>query len=291
MKHFTVSVSRMARGKSGYQGNKYKFGNSFYPETHTIASLISLAAIEGYTFLAGEFARELPTAYGRTDVSTMRITENFRQTCIIPLDDDGKSSDAVQFWENDELFQQYGGGYYHSDSSTPATPRIRPIFELDQAITDHELYQTARRALAWYYNRTGPRVDPIPQIPQPFYGCSLPAKYEIIGAVLPLIVLRDNILLPYQVQQKRQATRRGEKQSYTGGANHIGLVKWLAAKPVGRHNALVAIALTLKDEGFSWSEVGGDVIAATKTNGYYQDYAKTDAEIERVFKSARKATK
>jgi hypothetical protein len=152
MKTFTVSVSRLATGKEGYIRDKYRFGWSFYPEQHTIESLIKLAAIEGYSFLAGEFARESPAYYGRADdVSTARITENFRQTFIIPLDDDGKESDAIEFWENDLLFKTFGGGYYHSASSTQEQPRIRPIFELDSPITDSGLYQEIRHAFGQYF--------------------------------------------------------------------------------------------------------------------------------------------
>ncbi len=284
MKQFTISVSRMARGKAGYQQNKYNFGWSFYPETHTIESLITLAAVEGYSFLAGEFDRKPPADYDRTGVTTPRITENFRQTCVIPLDDDGKAGNAVAFWENDPLFNLYGGGYYHSTNSTPDHPRIRPIFELDAPITDPKFYQTARYALGWHYNRLTPRIDVLPQVPQVWYGSALPTRHKIFGSVLPLEVLERLVITPYL---KVQAARRliDQQQTRRDPTPHsiAGLIDWLARQKHNRHNSLVSLGYKAKDAGVQWDDVSGAVIAACRENGYLEAYAKNDHAIERVF--------
>lgn len=287
MKTFIVSVSRMAKGKAGYERNKYDFGWSFHPEPHTIESLIKLAAVEGYSFLAGEFARKPPAYYGRSNVNTARITENFRQTYIIPLDDDGHGSNAQQFWDSDKLFQAFGGGYYHSSSSTPARPRIRPIFELDEPITEGRLYQETRRAFAWYYNRNERRIDTVPQIPQVWYGTPRPAQHKIIGNTLPLQAVYELLLWPYravQAAKEREAQARQFKaQSESEQVNRI--LTWLAQCREGdnRNLALLWAAGQLKALGEAWHSVGAAVIEATHKNGYYARYAQSDREIQRIF--------
>ena len=284
MKTFTVSVSRLAKGKDGYKHNKYRFGWSFYPETHTAESLIKLAAVEGYSFLAGEFDRKPPNHYGRTDVTTARITENFRQTHIIPLDDDGEAGNPVDFWQNDLLFKTYGAGYYHSTSSTADSPRIRPIFELDEPITDARLYQTARYAFGWYYNRRVHRIDVLPQIPQVWYGSLIPTEYRIFGNILPLTALVDVVVVPYlklkRVRELRQ--QQQPKPAYTG-SNIDELIKWLGRQNHNRHNRLLALGQRAGEAGVTWADVGGAVVAACRQNGYFDAYAGSDKEIQRVF--------
>jgi hypothetical protein len=291
MKTFIVSVSRMAKGKEGYKQNKYRFGWSFYPEQHTIESLIKLAAVEGYSFLAGEFARESPAHYGREDVNTARITENFRQTYIIPLDDDGKESEAVEFWENDLLFKTFGGGYYHSASSTIEQPRIRPIFELDTPITDSGLYQEIRHAFGWYYNQDGAkRIDVLPQIPQVWYGSPHPTNYRILAGVLPIQAIQQLILDPYRqvVTAQREARRREidqyQRQNRDKGDGG-GILLWLARRQPGdnRNLCLLWASSQLKKLGETWATVGNDLIAACRANGYFDAYAHSDREIQRVF--------
>lgn len=284
MKQFTVSVSRLARGKDGYKRDKYKFGWSFYPERHTIESLITLAAVEGYSFLAGEFDRKPPGDYGRTNVTTPRITENFRQTCIIPLDDDGEAGNAVTFWENDPLFKRFGGGYYHSTSSTPARPRVRPIFELDAPIKDAGVYQTARYAFGWRYNRSKPRIDVLPQVPQVWYGSATPTQYKIFGNVLPVDVLQRLVIMPYLTARAARRLIDRQRPRRTPTPHSIaGLIDWLAQQDHNRHNRLLAIGYKAKEAGLQWDDVSGAVIAACRENGYYQTYAKNDHAIERVF--------
>lgn len=281
---FTVSVSRLAKGKEGYKSDKYRFGWSFHPERHTIESLIKLAAVEGYSFLAGEFDRQPPGYYGRHDVTTPRITENFKQTYIIPLDDDGKAGNPVKFWGNDTLFKTYGGGWYHSTSSTPEAPRIRPIFELDEPITDAKFYQAARYALGWYYNRTGYRIDVLPQVPQVWYGSLTPTQYEIFGNVLPLEILKRAIVLPYlKAQKARELLPRQRSTVGSGNPSVDGLIKWLGQQNHNRHNRLLGLAQTAAEQGVTWGDVSGAVIAACHRNGYYKTYARSDQEIERVF--------
>lgn len=294
MKTFTVSVSRMAKGKEGYKRCKYDFGWSFFPERHTLASLIELAAVHGYSFLAGEFAREAPAHYGRTDVSTPRITENFRQTSIIPLDDDGRASNAADFWGNDLLFQTFGGGFYHSASSTPETPRIRPIFELDTPIMDSGLYQEIRHAFGWYYNRGGAlRIDVVPQVPQVWYGTPEPREHGILGNELPISALHELILTPYrQVRAAEQAAHRREiekyqRQNQTGDSG--GILAWLARRQAGdnRNLCLLWASGQLKKLGETWGTVGSDVIAACRCNGYLGAYAQDEREIARIFSKGR----
>ncbi len=284
MKPFVVSVSRLARGKAGYQRNKYKFGWSFYPEQHTIASLIHLAAVEGYSFLAGHFDRKPPEFYGRADVSTPRISENFIETKIIPLDDDGKAGNPLDFWPNDSLFGMFGAGYYHSSSSTPAAPRIRPIFELDQPITGRESYQLARYALGWYYNRDVNRIDVLPQIPQVWYGSATPTEYKILGNVLPLEVLNAVVIDPYcrvkAAQDDARHARRELARTYT---TLDGLIRWLARQDHNRHNRLLALGYRAAEAGVNWPDVAPGVIDACRQNGYFDEYAHSEREIERVF--------
>lgn len=288
MKNFTISVSRMAKGKAGYKRNKYQFGWSFYPEQHTLESLIRLAAIDGFSFLAGEFDRKPPAHYGRKDVSTPRISENFRQTVIIPLDDDGQAGNAVTFWESDLFFKTYGAGYYHSTSSTPERPRIRPVFELDWPITDGRLYQQARYAFGWYYNRNGQkRIDVLPQIPQVWYGSAHPTAYKILGNVLPLEALHEFLLEPYrEVQAARQAERQKATQRRQQAGDDIGrILDWLAGRREGdnRNLCLLWAAGALKKKGESWETIGPAVVKACEDNGYYGAYAHSEREISRIF--------
>jgi hypothetical protein len=287
MTTFTVSVSRMAKGKAGYQTNKYQFGWSFYPEQHTISSLLHLAAVEGYSFLAGEFDRKPPAHYGRSDVTTARITENFRQTVIVPLDDDGRASDPVAFWENDLLFTTYGGGYYHSASSKPDSPRIRPIFKLDQSITEGKLYQEIRRAFGWYYNRDGKkRIDVCPQIPQCWFGSPHPTEYKILGSVFPVAALKELILKPFREVKAAQAQRHEQLLTVNSSGDQVGyILGWLANRQSGdnRNLCLLWASGALKRLGESWQTIGTDIIEACKANGYFQAYAGTDTEIHRIF--------
>lgn len=291
MKTFLVSVSRMTKGKTGYRRNKYQFGWSFFVEEHTIESLIRLAAVDGFSFLAGEFDRKPPAYYGRTDASTPRITENFRQTHIVPLDDDGKAGNAVDFWESDLLFQTYGAGYYHSSSSTPARPRVRPIFELGRPVTASQLYQEARYAFGWFYNRDGQkRIDVIPQIPQVWYGSAHPTEYRILGNVLPLEMLFELVLDPYrrvkaaEAEAERQRAERYQAPSDNEDVNRI--LGWLAGRRSGdnRNLCLLWAAGQLKRLGESWATVGDNIIQACQANGYFDAYAgNNDAEICRIF--------
>lgn len=288
MKTFTVSVSRMAKGKAGYQRDKQRFGWSFYPEVHTLESLIKLAAVDGYSFLAGEFDRNPPAHYGRKDASTPRITENFRQTYIIPLDDDGKAGNAVTFWENDLFFKTYGGGYYHSASSTPDKPRIRPIFELDRPITEGRLYQEIRYAFGWYYNRDGlKRIDVIPQIPQVWYGSPHPTHYKVFGNVLPLEAIQDLLLVPYrQVKVAQQEAQQARAEQRQQAGDQVGyILNWLANRREGdnRNLCLLWAAGALKSEGETWGTIGPAVIEACRDNGYFDTYARSDREIYRIF--------
>lgn len=290
MKTFVCSVSRMAKGKAGYQKDKYAFGWSFYPEQHTLESLIRLAAIDGFSFLAGEFDRKPPAFYGRKDVSTPRISENFRQTVIIPLDDDGQAGNAVTFWESDLFFKTYGAGYYHSTSSTPERPRIRPIFELDWPITDGRLYQETRRAFIWYYNRNGQkRIDEIVQIPQCWYGAARPTAYKILGNVLPLEAVHEFLLEPYrQVQAARQAERqKATQRRQQQASDDIGrILDWLAGRREGdnRNLCLLWAAGALKAKGESWPTIGPAVVKACQDNGYFDSYAAgNEREISRIF--------
>lgn len=289
MKTFTVSVSRMARGKAGYLRDKYKFSWSFYPEQHTIESLIELAAVDGYSFLAGEFDRKPPSYYGRKDATTARITENFRQTCLIPLDDDGAAGNAVDFWQSDKLFNLHGAGFYHSSSSTPERPRVRPIFELDRPITGPALYQDIRRAFGWYY----PRIDPLIQVPQVFYGSDPPTDYRILGNVLPLETLLELVLMPYrkvraaEIEERR---RQAEQYRATGDSEDIAkILAWLASRQSGdnRNLCLLWVGSQLKKLGESWATVGNQVVEACRANGYYGTFAQDDREIERIFTRSR----
>lgn len=284
MRTFTVSVSRMAKGKAGYRRNKRAFGNSFYPEQHTVESLIKLAAVDGYSFLAGEFARRPPAFYGRDDVCTYRITENFRQTYIIPLDDDGDNGNALEFWQNDKLFQTFGAGFYHSSSSTPEKPKLRILFELDKPITDPKAYQEARRAFGWYY----PRIDVLPQVPQVWYGSETPREYKILANVLPVDVLERVVLNPYREVVKAQAVKQQLRARHIDTPSNKQVervINWLAQRQPGdnRNICLLWASGKLKELGESWQTVGEAVIQATRANGYYEQYAGAEREIERIF--------
>lgn len=280
----------MARGKDGYRRNKYKFGWSFFPERHTIESLTILAAVEGYSFLAGLFNRNHPKVYGRTDVNTARITENFVETHIIPLDDDGEEDDALIYWHNNKFFRTYGGSLYHSCNSTPERPRLRLIFELDLPIRSAKYYQLARRALGWYY----PRIDTLPQVPQVWYGSEYPTGYEVFGKILPREVLIRKIITPYLVYTeqetlaKREMQARYLNQEKTDG-DIIRIIHWLSKRTHGdnRNLSLLWASSELKRLGCTWESVGQSIISACVVNGYYQKYAGDEREIERIFRKAK----
>lgn len=285
MRKWTIAVSRQAKGKAG---TSRKFNDSFKSETHTLSSLINLAAVQGYSFLAGEYSRgyRRPTNKSPFYKTTYRITENFRGTYIIPLDDDRGVAGVENWWLSDPLFSACGGGLYHSNSSRHGAEKVRPIFELDRPIMQSANYKLARLSLAHYYNKKERVIDPLPQIPQVWYGVDSPTSHVILSNILPLAHLQEFIIKPYQNHLKKQAT---QKPNYTptGEDKDVSLaIKAFSRQQNSRHNYLLWLGGFCGQAGLSWGDVSGDVLQASKANGHYDKYAKNDKEVERVFNYA-----
>ena len=118
---FKVSVSRTYRNKDGYKVGGYRLNQSFKTETHTPTSFVEKVIKEGwpYTMVHLKRSPEETGAIAR-GVKTTKHKENFVSSQLITGDDDGKKqSGAIEFWQKDSFFSQYGFLNVESVNSVP----------------------------------------------------------------------------------------------------------------------------------------------------------------------------
>ncbi len=249
-------------------------------------------------------------------VKIPRIRENFMQAQFLEQDDDRQTPDVVDFWLNDPFFSQYGAAFIESSSSTPDKQKGHPFVIFDQPVTDRELYEEMLRAWVWKYNGIEPGCADKAITSSNELSYHKPGSViHALGNVCPLDVYFETFVKPYRahvakVEEDREKKRKKELAKarklidanltstdatdvtrYTV-AQWDGLVRWFAGLPNGRHGALLSLGVHWGSlQASPWAAAAIQtighpltaVIAAARSNGYYDQYAHSDTEIERIF--------
>lgn len=306
---FHIGVSRMAAGKEGYRKDKFEFGNSFHTEKHDARTLADLLTVAGYpvTMVHHRTGPDVTGAAAR-GVTTYRHKENFISQQVIFLDDDRAMPGVVDSWLSDPFFSAYGSFLYESASSRPEAQKVRPVFVLDQAITDPALLKEIQKAMMARW----PHVDQgTHDVTRVWYG-SPGAACHHLGNVLPLAVVEAEILEPYRAEMERVQAERAARAA-TAAANrtmsppqpidrdrtkaHVeksvaGIFNFVASQTAGnRHGAILWAGRKIGALAMApWAapyigNVEAGLLLACMANGYCDLYS--DTEILRNFNDGR----
>ena len=187
---FDISINPLWPGEKLPPGdNRWsRHTASFYQERHTIESLLKRIAGDGCAFAA-----VMKGGY--------RQTANFRSAQHIALDDDrGTLESSLDALAADPFIANRAAFLYESPSSTPAQPRSRVVFILDQPFLDSEEYRIAQEAMCWKFSATDERVKE----PARFFYGRPNANHLLLGNILFRDVLQEEVIEPYL--RSRQST-------------------------------------------------------------------------------------
>ncbi len=297
---FKVGVSRLATGKSGYQQNKYEFGNSFHTEQHTLDPLMRVLTVSGYPVTMVHHRQAPGPEARKRKITTFRHTENFISQQILLLDDDRGEPGVVAEWLADPFFSQYGAFFYESASSGQNKERGRAVFILDHPLDDTGEVTEAIKSLMGYY----PHVDQVPSdAARVWYGAPKTNTHRL-GNILPYAILEEKILQPYRKKiaaekQKKEveakarwdewqkAKAEGRVKTDTDSIAKFlinsldGIFDWVARQRQGRHKALLwggrkigslQAAGWTSPHAILMADADSRIIAACKINDYWTDY-------------------
>lgn len=174
-----------------------------------------------------ELAHEINQGHAfSTQHNGRRKAENFVAAGYIALDFDGGIEPDVVL--GDPLIQKYHSIFYHTPSSTPANPRFRIVFELENPIHDADHYREYVLAFLW---RFGSEADQSTKDATRFFYGAKGSEPTFTGSIMPMSVVAS-ISGEYRQhlkaeREKAEAERRAAQPVST--ANDKGKLKYLEA--------------------------------------------------------------
>ncbi|MCB8987872.1 MAG: hypothetical protein H6661_09010 [Ardenticatenaceae bacterium] len=303
---FQVAINRKYQDKvKPGDGRFWDFNMSFQNETLSLPDFLA-AIVKGHAWTAPHrHQRHHQPRRDNPDYHTsFRVKANVIGSQLLALDsdtEDERSSFAALL--ADTFIGHYAAVIHASASSTWSRPRSRVIFLLDEALNPEE-YELALQALLFRYPFCDQSVKHAAAV---FYGAQ-DCAYCLLRHVLPVAILRDQILRPYQNHlqqeaQKREAARARRLAAVrtvdTPPADQVlayvqhtweAVLDELATTSPGlglRHSLLFEGALQLASlHAAPWltdearrrlSSFEDDLYAAALQNSYVADYGEEDA--------------
>ncbi|MBK8904479.1 MAG: hypothetical protein IPM53_25095 [Anaerolineaceae bacterium] len=245
-----------------------------------------------------------PTRRNPNYFTTYRVKANVTGSQLLALDSDtGDERSNFSSLLEDPLIGQYAGLLHATASATPAQPRSRIIFLLDEVLETVD-YELALKALLHRFPFCDRSVNHAAVV---FYGAR-DCAYYLTEQLLPLPVLHEQIVMPYTQfleaeRQKRAAERAARLAAYGNRkqpsrsqvsryveAVYGNLLRKLASTSSGqglRHRRLYTASLTVGGlNAAAWlthearqrlSSAVDDLLDAAVANGYVADYSEEDA--------------
>jgi hypothetical protein len=173
--------------------------------------------------------------------------------------DNGDQASTLPALIADKFIARYAAFVHTTISHTDEAPRARAIFFLDQPIIQPQNYALAATALVWLY---GGLADRKCKDPARFFYGALGCKYEYLGNVLPLDVIK-RLIANYQ-ESGRVEKKRATRSDYTAPASQQEVYDALQAIPPWQIDydewvaVLMAIHAEFGDAGLSMAESWGD---------------------------------
>jgi len=282
---FQISINRTCPAEKLPQGDPrwYRFTRSFWPETHTLDSLVAEIQ-EGHSF--APVVRD-----------GHRKQENFVSAQHLGLDSDtGDYRSSLESLRGDSFIANHAALLYETHSSTLEHPKSRILFLLEQHYTDGLAYRIAQQALAWRYGFTDQSVAEQSRF---FYGARN-CRVIRLGNLLRAAVLEREVVQPYlehiadQIDERKQdrpAIAAWQVLGASAAERYVNAAiqqesGWVASRTEGtgeRHLGLLISAMKLASLSLSdW--LPGDVrasidpygvlISAAQANGYVGKYGE-----------------
>ena len=303
---FPVAINRQFQGKVTPGGRRFwRFNMTFENEQLTLDGLIAtITAGHAWTAPHRHVRHRRPTRHRPDYTTTYRVKANVIESQLLALDSDtgDERSDFSQLLA-DPFIRRHAALIHSTASSTLAAPRSRVIFLLDEPLSPDE-YELALRALLERYPFCDQSVKHAAVV---FFGAE-DCAYCRLNRLLPVAVLRERLLAPFQARRQAERRRReAERQArvaergpvstpsaeavgrYVAGAM-AGIADELATLPAGqglRHEGLFTAAVRvgrLQAAGWLSHEARRTLAAATdelvdaaEDNGYIDDYGVEDA--------------
>jgi len=303
---FEVAINRKYQDKvKPGDGRFWDFNMTFQNETITLPHFVN-AIVQGHAWTAPHHheRHHRPRRDNPDYQTSYRVKANVIGSQLLALDsdtEDERSSFAGLL--ADTFISRYAAVIHASASSTWSRPRSRVIFTLDDVLSPDE-YELALQALLFRYPFCDQSVKHAAAVFFGARGCA----YCLLRQVLPVSVLRDEILRPYlayleQQEQIREAARQrrlttartitsapaDQVAAYVRHAREAVLDE-LAFTNVGlglRHSLLFEGALQLASlHAAPWvteearmllANFEEDLFESAVHNGYVTDYGEEDA--------------
>ncbi|MCC6602762.1 MAG: hypothetical protein IT327_06105 [Anaerolineae bacterium] len=278
---------------------------TFETQRLTLPDLL-ISIRQGYAWSAPhlQIRRHRPMRRNPNYFTTYRVKANVIGSQLLALDSDtGDERSSFAALLEDPLIGQYVGLLHATASATPAQPRSRIIFLLDEVLETAD-YELALKALLHRFPFCDRSVNHAAVV---FYGAR-DCAYYLTEQLLPLPILHEQIVTPYAQfleaeRQKRAAERsarlaaygsrkqpaRGQVSRYVE-AVYGNLLRKLANTSSGqglRHRRLYTASLTVGGlNAAAWlthearqrlSSAVDDLLDAAVANGYVTDYSEEDA--------------
>jgi hypothetical protein len=197
---------------SGISAQTYQIAVSEFP----LAGKIQDGDLAGYRRLNGSFTnREIEPftlaaliwegyPFTTWHSNNWRHSRNFESGQHLGLDfDQGDKSSTLPGLLESPFVAKYASILYTTPSHSPAVPRARAVFLLDEPITKAPNYALAATALLWLFSGADAQCKDAARF---FYG-SKNCELEFVDRVLPLAVVR-HLIDQYQKSGKRERQRQ-----------------------------------------------------------------------------------
>lgn len=303
---FQVAVNRNYHDKIvPGDGRFWKFNMTFETQQLTLPQLL-VSIRQGYAWSAPhlQVRHHRPMRRNPDYFTTYRVKANVTGSQLLALDSDtGDERSTFSSLLEDPLIGQHVGLLHATASATPAQPRSRIIFLLDEVLETAD-YELALKALLHRFPFCDRSVNHAAVV---FYGARN-CTYYLTEQLLPLPVLQEQIVTPYtqflETERQKRAAERAARLAVYGSrkrpakgqvsryveAVYVNLLRKLASTTSGqglRHRRLYTASLTVGGlNAATWlthearqrlSSAVDDLLDAAIANGYVADYSEEDA--------------
>jgi hypothetical protein len=221
---FAIGVCRLFPGTKLAQGDP-RWGEhtySFFKASLTITSLVKVVCGHGYAISAVMNGGH-------------RKKDNFISAQHIGLDFDQEDEAAsIEGMIKDPFIQAHAALVHETASSTPAKPRGRALFILDQPFTNAEDYREACEAMVWRFKGADEYAKDAARL---FFGRK-GAKHVVLGNLLYRDTLENEVVQPYLLLD-------GPIKEKTRNTSLTRIAGWLHR--VHSDDEVLALALMIND--------------------------------------------
>jgi hypothetical protein len=155
---------------------------------------------------------------------------------------------------NDELYNEYGAGYYTTASHTDQDQRFRIVFILEHPITDPDNFIKLNAGLIRHYGGDKACKDPA----RLFYGCVNAAHAECKNNILPTDIINGIIDMVRKEEEQRQRNIAIIHEQYKDhqllDSDKRVIVELLRGTFIGDYVVWRSIAWAMKNSGFELAD-------------------------------------